>query len=83
MRTLDKYESRVNTEQMLEYVNKKAYDKAMEIADTIDWRKVKNIPMLNSVSEIYEVNGEYQKSRDVLFIAYDRAPSSRDRKSVV
>lgn len=74
---MDKYEYRVKTEQMLEYVNKKAYDKAMEIADTIDWRKVKNIPMLNSVSEIYEVNGEYQKSRDVLFIAYDRAPSSR------
>ena len=58
---MDKYEYRVKTEQMLEYVNKKAYDKAMEIADTIDWRKVKNIPMLNSVSEIYEVNGEYQK----------------------
>ena len=49
---LDKYEYRVKTEQMLEYVDSKSYDKAMEIADTIDWRKVKNIPMLTTVSEI-------------------------------
>ena len=49
----------------------------MEIADTIDWRRVKNASMLNTVSEIYECNGEYQKSRDVLFLAYDRAPGSR------
>ncbi|RHQ56201.1 hypothetical protein DWY31_06315 [Dorea sp. AF24-7LB] len=62
---------------MLEYVEQKQYKKAMEIADTIDWRRVKNASMLNTVSEIYECNGEYQKSRDVLFLAYDRAPGSR------
>ncbi|MBC5664226.1 hypothetical protein H8S07_02840 [Dorea sp. NSJ-36] len=77
MRNLDKYEYRVKTEQMLEYVEQKQYKKAMEIADTIDWRRVKNASMLNTVSEIYECNGEYQKSRDVLFLAYDRAPGSR------
>lgn len=49
----------------------------MEIADTIDWRKVKNASMLCSVSEIYEQNEKYEKSRDVLFIAYDRTPGSR------
>ena len=74
---MDKYEYRVKTEQMLEYMEKKQYKKAMEIADTIDWRRVKNASMLNNVSEIYEYNGEYQKSRDVLFMAYDRAPGSR------
>ena len=74
---MDKYEYRVKTEQMLEYVEQKQYKKAMEIADTIDWRRVKNASMLNTVSEIYECNGEYQKSRDVLFLAYDRAPGSR------
>ena len=74
---MDKYEYRVKTEQMLEYMEKKQYKKAMEIADTIDWRRVKNATMLNNVSEIYENNGEYQKSRDVLFMAYDRAPGSR------
>ena len=62
---------------MLEHMERKRYKKAMEIADTIDWRRVKNPAMLNSVSEIYEFNGEYQKSRDVLFVAYDRAPNSR------
>ncbi|BDF35764.1 hypothetical protein CE91St62_38270 [Lachnospiraceae bacterium] len=62
---------------MLEYMEKKQYKKAMEIADTVDWRRVKNAAMLNTVSEIYEYNGEYQKSRDILFVAYDRSPGSR------
>lgn len=74
---MDKYEYRVKTEQMLEYMEQKAYGKAMEIADTIDWHKVKNASMLCSVSEIYEQNEKYEKSRDVLFIAYDRTPGSR------
>lgn len=77
MSVLDKYEYRVKTEQMLEYVETKQYKKAMEIADTIDWRRVKNATMLSTVSEIYEYNGEFLKSRDMLFLAYDRAPGSR------
>ena len=77
MRILDKYEYRVKTEQMLEHYEKKQFRKAMEIADTIDWRRVKSPAMLNTVSEIYENNGEFQKSRDTLMIAFDRAPSSR------
>ena len=74
---MDKYEYRVKTEQMLEYLEQKNYKKAMDIADMIDWRRVKNASMLNTVSEIYEYNGEFQKSRDVLLIAFDRAPGSR------
>ncbi len=74
---MDKYEYRVKTEQMLEHMENKRYKKAMEIADTIDWRRVKNPSILHSVSEIYEYCGEFQKSRDVLFVAYDRAPNSR------
>ena len=74
---MDKYEYRVKTEQMLEYMEKKQYKKAMEIADTIDWRRVKSVSMLNTVSEIYELNGEFQKSRDILFVAFDRSPGSR------
>ena len=74
---MDKYEYRVRTEQMLEYVEQKSYKKAMEIADSIDWRKAKNAAMLCTASEIYEYNGEYEKSREILFIAYDRAPGSR------
>ena len=74
---MDKYEYRVKTEQMQEHMEKKQYKKAMEIADTIDWRRVKNVSTLNTVSEIYEYNGEYQKSRDILFVAFDRSPGSR------
>ena len=48
MSALDKYEYRVKTEQMLEYMEKKQYKKAMEIADTIDWRRVKSVSMLNT-----------------------------------
>lgn len=75
--TLDKYEYRAKTEQMLAYAEQKSYQKAMSIADTIDWRKVKNTAMLSTVSEIYENAGELGKARDTLFIAYDKAPSSR------
>ena len=77
MNTLDKYEYRVKTEQMLEYMGEKSYKKAAEIADSIDWRKVKNAAMLCGASEVYEYNGEYEKSREILFLAYDRAPGSR------
>ena len=74
---MDKYEYRVKTEQMLDYLEKKEYQKAMDIAESIDWRRVKNASMLNTVSEIYEYNGEFKKGRDILFLAFDRAPGSR------
>ena len=74
---MDKYEYRVKTEQMLAHLEKKEYQQAKEIADGIDWRRVKNASMLNTVSEIYEYNGEFKKGRDILFLAFDRAPGSR------
>lgn len=74
---MDKHEYRVKTEEMLAYMGEKSYKQAMDVADTIDWRKVKNTSMLCAVSEIYEYNKEYEKSRDILFLAYDRSPESR------
>ena len=74
---MDKYEYRVKTEHMLDHLEKKEYQKAMDIAESIDWRRVKNASMLNTVSEIYEYNGEFKKGRDILFLAFDRAPGSR------
>ena len=74
---MDKYEYRVKTEQILDHLEKKEYQQAKEIADGIDWRRVKNASMLNTVSEIYEYNGEFKKGRDILFLAFDRAPGSR------
>lgn len=74
---MDKHEYRQKTEQMLKCLENKSYKEAYEIAESIDWRKVKNVAVLCAVSEIYEYNGENQKSRDILFLAYDRQPDSK------
>ena len=74
---MDKNEFRLKTEQMLEYMSEGAFEEAKKIADILDWRKVKNTSLLCTVSEIYEYNDEYQKSREILFLAYDRAPDSK------
>ena len=74
---MDKYEYKLKTEQMLELMEDGAYGKAAAIADTIDWRRVRNITMLANVSDIYEKNRDYQKSYEVLNIAYHRAEGSR------
>lgn len=74
---MDKYEYKLKTEQMLELMEDGAYGKAAAIADTIDWRRVRNTTMLANVSDIYEKNRDYQKSYEVLNIAYHRAEGSR------
>lgn len=77
VKAVDKNEYRLRTEQMLNLVKNKEYDKAHEIAESIDWNKVKNASVLCAVSEVYERCGEYEKSRDILFQAYDRSPDSK------
>ncbi len=74
---MDKYEYKLKTEQMLELMEDGAFNKAAEIADSVDWKRVRNTKMLTDVSDIYEKNGDYQKSYDVLNIAYHRAEGSR------
>ena len=74
---MDKYEYKLKTEQMLELMENGAYNRAAEIADAIDWKRVRNATMLTNVSDIYEKNGDYQKSYEVLNIAYHRAEGSR------
>ena len=74
---VDKYEYKLKTDEMLELMEDGAYKKAAEIADSIDWKRVRNVTMLTNVSDIQEKNTEYQKSYDVLTIAYHRGESSR------
>ena len=74
---MDKYEYKLKTEQMLELMENGSYRQAAEIADQIEWKRVRNVTMLINVSDIYEKNKEYQKSYDVLSIAYHRAEGSR------
>ena len=74
---MDKYDYKVKTEEMLELMEEGAYRQAAEIADEIDWKRVRNTGMLADVSEIYEKNKEYQKAYEVLNLAYRRAEGSR------
>ena len=77
MSTVDKYEYKLKTEQMLELMEDGAYSRAAELADSIDWRRVRNTTMLMNVSDIYEKSRDYHKSFEVLKIAYHRAEGSR------
>ena len=71
---MDKYEFNVRIEQIKKLVNKADYESAMKIADTIDWRRVRNVSILSMVSSIYEKNEEYQEAKDILLLAFERAP---------
>ncbi|MFR2113948.1 MAG: hypothetical protein ACLS5E_04415 [[Ruminococcus] lactaris] len=77
MNAVDKYEYKQLSERMIELMQNEEYGEAKEIADSIDWRRVRNAMMLANVSDIYEKTGEYQKSYDILQIAYHRAEGSR------
>ena len=74
---MDKYEYKQLSERMIELMQNEEYGEAKEIADSIDWRRVRNAMMLANVSDIYEKTGEFQKSYDILQIAYHRAEGSR------
>ena len=74
---MDKYEYRLKAEQIDKLVKKKDYVTAAKIADTIDWRRVRNLNMLYVVSEIYEKTDRYGECMEILDIAYDRAPVGR------
>ena len=74
---MEKSEFRLKIEAMMNFMKEKSYKEALEIADSINWKKVKNLAVLCAASEVYEANEEYQKGRDVLFIAYDISPDSK------
>ena len=71
---MDKYEFNIKVEQIKKLVNRGDYGTAMKICDTIDWRRVRNGSLLSMVSQIYEKNEEYQEAKEVLLIAFERAP---------
>jgi len=74
---VDKYEYKLKTEEMLELMEDGEYRKAAAAADLIDWKRVRNAGMLMNVSDIYEKTKEYQKSYDVMNLAYRRSEGSR------
>ncbi len=71
---MDKYEFNIKVEQIKKLVNKGDFETAMKIADTIDWGRVRRTSLLTMISQIYEKNAEYQDAKDILLLAYERAP---------
>ena len=75
--TLDKYEYKVRADEIKSLISQGQYDEAVKIADTIDWRRVKSVMMLCTISDLYKINRRYEDSRDILLLAYDRHAGGR------
>ena len=71
---MDKYEFNIKVEQIKKMSAKGDYETAMKIADTIDWRRVRNVNILSMAASVYEKNEEYQEAKDILLLAFERAP---------
>ncbi len=71
---MDKYEFNIKVEQIRKLSNQGDFETAMKIADTIDWKKVRNANLLSMVANVYEKNREYQEAKDILLMAFERAP---------
>lgn len=74
---MDKYEYTIKTEQIKKLVSEHNYRDALEIVDEIDWRRVRNVSMLTMAADVYKRNQRFEDCRDVLIMAYDRAPIGR------
>lgn len=74
---VDKYEYKIRSEEIKTLIAKGKYEDAAAIADTIDWRRVKSVMMLCTVSDLYKINRRYEDARELLLLAYDRHPGGR------
>ena len=77
MSTLDKYEYKVRADEIKSLIAEGGYAEAVKIADTIDWRRVKSVMMLCTISDLYKINRRYEDSRDILLLAYERHTGGR------
>ena len=75
--TLDKYEYKVRADEIKSLIAEGEYAEAVKIADTIDWRRVKSVMMLCTISDLYKINRRYEDSRDILLLAYERHSGGR------
>lgn len=74
---MDKYEYKIRAEEIRQLIAQKEYAAAVQIADTIDWRRVKSVTMLCTVSDLYKINRRFEESKELLLLAYDRHPGGR------
>lgn len=75
---MDKFEYKVRAEEIKNLIARGDYAQAAEIADTIDWRRVKSVMMLCTISDLYKINRRYEDARDMLLLAYERRPGGRN-----
>ena len=71
---MDKSEYKLRAEEIKDLISRGEYAQAAEIADTIDWKKVRNADLLSMVANVYEKNHEYQDAKEILLMAFERAP---------
>ena len=74
---MDKYEYKIKSDEIKQLIAEGDYAQAAEIADTIDWRRVKSVIMLCTISDLYKINRRYEDARDMLLLAYERRPGGR------
>ena len=74
---MDKYEYRLKSEEIQRLIEEEQYAEAAEIADSIDWRRVKSATMLQKIAALYRVNRRNEDSKEILMLAYDRYPTNR------
>ena len=74
---MDKYEYKVRSDEIRALIAEGEFAEAVSIADSIDWRRVKSVMMLCTISDLYKINRRYQESKEILLLAYERHPSSR------
>ncbi len=74
---MDKYEYKIRAEEINALIAEGKFAEAVEIADTIDWRRVKSVMMLCKISDLYKINRRYPESRDILLLAYEKHPTGR------
>ena len=74
---MDKYEYKIRSDEIKSLIAEGEFAEAVNIADTIDWRRVKSAMMLCTISDLYKINRRYQESKEILLLAYERHPSSR------
>ena len=75
--TLDKYEYKVRADEIKALIAEGEYVEAVKIADTVDWRRVRSVMMLCTISDLYKINRRYQESKDLLLLAYEKHPTGR------
>lgn len=74
---MDKVEYKIRADEIQALIGENRFAEAVKIADTIDWKRVKSVQMLCTISDLYKINRRFEESRDVLLMAYDRYPTGR------